>query len=82
MTLMEELKKRSSKWIKTQGKRYAAFYWQNGYGIFSVNPLQIDVGVKYILDQEQHHKKMSFKEEYIGLLERYSIEYDERYVWD
>jgi len=82
MTLLEEMKKQSSKWIKTRGQTYADFYWQDGYAIFSVNPAETDVVVKYILNQEKHHNKTSFQDEYRALLNKYEIEFDERYVWD
>jgi REP element-mobilizing transposase RayT len=82
MTLLEELKKQSSKWIKTKDQTYSDFYWQSGYGIFSVNPTEIDLVVNYIMNQEEHHKKVSFQDEYRAFLKKYKIEYDERYVWD
>jgi REP element-mobilizing transposase RayT len=82
MTLLEEVKKRSSLWIKTKGDKYANFYWQDGYGIFSVNPAEIDIVVKYIENQKEHHEKMPFKVEYLKFLKKYGIEYDERYMWD
>ena len=80
--LVEELKKRSSKWIKTRHDRYQNFYWQRGYGIFSVNPYNLDRVVGYIKNQETHHQKMTFKEEFRAYLEKFQIDYDERYVWD
>ena len=82
MKLLEEVKKRSSKWVKTQGEKYQDFYWQDGYGIFSVNPSEIDVVINYIKNQEKHHKKKTFKEEFSAFLRKYKVEYDERYVWD
>ena len=82
MDLVEELKKRSSKWIKTKGDSYKGFYWQNGYGVFSVNPSQINVVVTYIKNQKKHHASNTFKEEYRSFLKKYEVEYDERYVWD
>jgi REP element-mobilizing transposase RayT len=82
MTLLENIKKSSSKWIKTQGEEYSGFYWQNGYGIFSVNPTEIDIVEKYITNQKEHHKKKSFQDEYRAFLKRYNIEFEERYVWD
>jgi putative transposase len=82
MKLIEELKAHSSKWIKTKSEDYQKFYWQNGYGGFSVNPKQVDVVKNYILNQEEHHKDKTFKEEYLELLMKNDIEYDERYVWD
>lgn len=63
MKLLEELKKQSSKWIKSQGIQYADFYWQDGYGIFSVNPTDVELVVQYINSQEDHHKKKTFQEE-------------------
>jgi len=68
MKLIEQIKSHSSKWIKTKGKQYQNFYWQRGYGGFSVNPTEIEIVEKYILNQEEHHKKMTFKEEYRAFL--------------
>lgn len=82
MKLLEEIKKQSSKWIKTKGTAYSNFYWQDGYGIFSVNPSEIDVVVAYIVNQREHHKKSTFKEEFRAFLKKYKVDYDERYVWD
>ena len=82
MKLLEELKKQSSKWIKKQGSQYHNFYWQNGYGAFSVNPTEVDVVVEYIQNQEKHHKKYTFQEEFRAFLKKYKVDYDERYVWD
>lgn len=79
---LEELKKSSSKWLKKQGEKYENFFWQGGYGAFSVSPSQIDQLVLYIQNQHEHHQKMSFQEEYRELLKKYKVEYDERYVWD
>ena len=80
--LLEELKKSSSKWIKTKGDAYKNFYWQNGYGAFSVSQSAINTVKKYIANQKEHHRKKTFKEEYVEFLERYEIEYDEKYIWD
>ena len=80
--LMEEVKKSSSKWIKTIDEKYRNFYWQNGYGIFSVNPSETDVVVNYIRNQKEHHKKHSFQDEFRAFLKKHRVEYDERYVWD
>ena len=82
MKLMEELKSHSSKWIKTKGEDYANFYWQDGYGAFSVNPSEVDIVVNYIANQHEHHSKTTFTTEYRALLKKYEVEYDERYVWD
>ncbi len=80
--LLEEIKRPSSKWIKLKGKEYQKFYWQNGYGAFSVSQSNVKEVVSYIERQKEHHKKYSFQEEFIKLLKRYQIEYDERYIWD
>lgn len=82
MKLLEELKKQSSKWIKTKAEAYLNFYWQDGYGIFSVNPAEIDVVVRYIKNQKEHHQKKTFQEEFRASLKKYKVDFDERYVWD
>jgi REP element-mobilizing transposase RayT len=82
MQLLEEVKKQSSKWIKTKGSKYSSFYWQDGYGIFSVNPTQVEIVKKYIQNQKEHHKKVTFKEELLAFLKKYDVDYDERYLSD
>jgi putative transposase len=79
--LVEEIKRNSSRWIKTKGKHYKNFSWQGGYGGFSVSPSLHEKTRKYIQNQEAHHQKMNFKEEYILFLKEYGIEYDEKYLW-
>ena len=80
--LLEEIKKRSSKWIKTQGLGYQKFYWQKGYGVFSISEPSIDAVRRYIQNQQEHHRVTTFKDEYRAFLKKYNMEYDERYVWD
>ena len=80
--LLEKIKKTSSAWIKTQGTRYVDFHWQGGYGDFSIGWSQLDELEHYIDGQEQHHRALTFQEEYRMLLKRYRVEFDERYVWD
>jgi putative transposase len=80
--MMKELKRGSSLWIKTEGSDMADFAWQNGYGVFSIGFSQIKVVQKYIARQEEHHRKVSFQDEFRKLLRRYEVEFDERYVWD
>jgi REP element-mobilizing transposase RayT len=80
--LIEELKTNSSKWIKTKGKQFQQFGWQNGYGAFSIGQSQHEKVKQYIAAQKEHHRKLTFQEEYREFLRRYQIEYDERYVWD
>ena len=82
MKLVEEVKSHSSKWLKTKGEHYRNFYWQDGYGAFSVNPSQVDTAAAYIENQHEHHRKKTFQEEYRRFLKKYNVEYDERYVWD
>ena len=82
MKLLEEVKSHSSKWIKSIDNRLGDFYWQNGYSAFSIHPSQVDAVNKYITNQKEHHSKISFKEELLGFLNKYKVEYDERYLWD
>lgn len=82
MKLIEEIKSSSSKWVKTKAPEYANFYWQDGYGAFSVNPGQVERVIHYIKNQKEHHRKKTFQDEYRKILKEYNIEYDERYVWD
>ena len=80
--VIEEVKKGSSKWIKTQERMFAAFHWQNGYGAFSVSQSQVAQARRYIEQQSDHHRTRTFQDELRLLLRRYGIECDERYVWD
>jgi REP element-mobilizing transposase RayT len=80
--LLEELKSNSSKWMKTKGQAYQNFYWQNGFGGFSVGASEIERTTAYIANQNEHHRKVSFQDEFREFLKRYGVEYDERYVWD
>jgi REP element-mobilizing transposase RayT len=80
--LVEEIKKGSSKWIKTQGVFYQNFSWQNGYGAFSIGQSTVEAVRFYIQNQKEHHKKTSFQDEYRAFLKKYNIAFDEKYVWD
>lgn len=80
--MVKEIKRGSSIWLKTKGPELADFAWQNGYGIFSIGFSQIETVKTYIAAQEEHHKEVSFQDEFRSLLKRYEIEFDERYVWD
>ncbi|NLE36580.1 MAG: IS200/IS605 family transposase [Pirellulaceae bacterium] len=82
MTVVEEVKRSSSKWLKTQSPRLRSFYWQNGYGLFSVSPSHMEPLRSYIANQETHHRRETFSDEFIRLLKKYGAEYDERYLWD
>ena len=81
-TLLEEVKKSTSKWIKTKGEQYAHFSWQAGYGAFSIGQSQLDAVRQYIAGQREHHRKRTFQEEFREFLAKYNVPYDERYVWD
>ena len=81
-TFMEKLKGNSSKWIKTKGDVFQSFYWQGGYGAFSVAESDLPRLIEYLNNQHEHHRKKTFKEEYISFLEKYGVGYDEQYLWD
>ena len=76
-----ELKKSSSKWMKTKGPAYTRFAWQEGYGAFSIGQSQVAVLKRYIARQEEHHKTKSFESELLDTLRKYAVTYDERYLW-
>ena len=78
--LMQDVKGSSSKWINEKRFVKGKFSWQESYGAFSYSHSQIDQVVKYINNQEQHHKRKTFREEYIELLEKFNIPFDERYI--
>lgn len=79
--IVEEVKRNSSRWIKTLDTYYATFEWQRGYGAFSVSQSVVDKTLQYIKGQSEHHKRRTFKEEYIDFLKTYGIEYNEEYVF-
>jgi len=78
--LLQDIKGNSSKWINEKKYVKGKFTWQAGYGAFSFSHSQIDAVVNYINSQEKHHKRQSFREEYIQLLKKYDVPYDEKYV--
>lgn len=80
--LVQQIKTGSSKWLKTKSAHYSQFHWQGGYGIFSISPSHRPVLEDYIGNQAEHHREVTFQEEYRHLLQKYGIEYDEGYVWD
>jgi len=80
--LIEQIKKVSSKWIKKLDARYRGFFWQRGYGTFSVSPSQLEAVMQYIDTQHEHHGTRTFQEEYRELLHKHGLDFDERYVWD
>ena len=80
--LIEQIKKLSSKWIKALDTRCRGFFWQRGYGAFSVSPSQLEAVLRYITDQLEHHRTRTFQEEYRELLRKHGIGFDERFIWD
>ena len=82
MKLVQEIKSNSSRWIKAKGEKYENFFWQDGYGAFSVTEENVLVVRNYIKNQRQHHQQMHYQDELINILEKYRIQYDEKYIWD
>jgi REP element-mobilizing transposase RayT len=81
MDLVQVAKKETSKWMKTQHRSLSGFSWQGGYGAFSVSVSKIPEVKRYIENQEQHHQKVGFKDEFRLLCKKHGVEFDERYVW-
>ena len=81
-TLIRDIKRASSSWIKARGGILTKFAWQNGYGAFSVSQSNVRVVREYIEGQEEHHRTHTFQEEFRAFLARHEIECDERYVWE
>ena len=80
--IVEEVKKGSSKWMKTDGSRNDTFYWQSGYAAFSVSQSSVPRVKAYIENQVDHHRSKTFQDELRTLLQRHRVDFDERYVWD
>jgi putative transposase len=80
--VVEEVKTGSSKWIKTKAPEFSNFHWQAGYGAFSISQSNLDDVLKYVANQQDHHRRKTFQDEFREFLKRYQIEYDEKYVWD
>jgi putative transposase len=79
--LMEVVKKESSQWIKTTGREFARFRWQEGYAGFSIGESAVGQVTRYISNQKKHHRRTTFKEELVMFLKKYNVPYDERYLW-
>jgi putative transposase len=77
-----ELKRASSKWLKTRGTEFANFHWQAGYGAFSLGQSGVAEAIAYIAQQPEHHRRKTFEEELRALLKLYQLEFDERHLWD
>ena len=80
--LIEEIKKSSSKWMKSKGPGLRRFYWQSGYGVFSIGESNRGACLLYIARQKIRHRKQTFQEELREILGNYKVKFDERYVWD
>ncbi len=80
--VVRDIKANSSKWINEKGFVRGKFHWQEGFGAFSVGHSQLDVVIAYIENQEEHHRKKTFTDEYIALLQVFNIQYDEKYLFD
>jgi putative transposase len=77
-----QMKKSSNDWLRNRDQQFKNFYWQGGYGAFSVSQSAVGEVRQYIRNQREHHKKVSFQDEFRTFLKRYEIEFDEQYVWD
>jgi REP element-mobilizing transposase RayT len=80
--VIAEVKRSSSKWLKTQSRLLSGFGWQNGYGAFSVSYSNSRRVRRYVTMQDTHHEKLTFQDEFRQFLKRHAVEHDERYVWD
>ena len=80
--IVEQIKKTSSKWIKTIVPSHRGFSWQRGYAAFSVSPSQLGAVLQYVDTQQEHHRTHTFQDEYRELLHKHGLDVDERYVWD
>ena len=81
-TVVKEVKRTSSGWVKGVSPKLSSFHWQAGYAAFSVSQSNLKDVIAYIENQEEHHKHVTFQDEYRAFLRAYGVEYDERYVWD
>ena len=79
---VKELKRVSNRWIKEREPKMAGFAWQAGYGVFSVSSSALEDVEKYIQNQEEHHRKVTFQDEFRAFLRKHKVDCDERYVWD
>ena len=79
---LKETKRVSGNWLRDRGGEWKKFYWQGGYGVFSVSVSKLERVEKYITNQAEHHRTKSFREEYLEFLQKHQVEYDERFLWD
>jgi REP element-mobilizing transposase RayT len=82
MDVIKNSKTETSKWLKRQAPALHDFQWQAGYGIFSVSQSNVEQVKRYLADQEQHHRRMSFQDEFRAICKRHGLDVDERYIWD
>lgn len=80
--VVKETKRVSTNWIQEQTAELRSFHWQAGYGVFSFSQSNVEGVVDYIRRQEEHHRKLTFQDEYRAFLRKHAVEFDERYVWD
>ncbi|HSE17670.1 MAG TPA: transposase [Pyrinomonadaceae bacterium] len=80
--VIKEVKRTSSGWVKEASRRLSEFHWQGGYAAFSVSQSNLTNVIRYIENQEEHHKRVTFQDEYRAFLNAYGSEFDERYIWD
>jgi putative transposase len=80
--LVQQIKQTSSRWLKERDPACRGFQWQAGYGAFSLGQSQLGALLRYIDRQDEHHAKVTFRDEFLALLKRYRLEYEERYLWD
>jgi len=81
-SVIKEVKRTSSGWIKGASRKLSKFHWQGGYAAFSVSQSNLVDVIRYIENQEEHHKRVTFQDEYRAFLNAHRIEFDERYIWD
>jgi len=81
-SVVKEVKRTSSGWIKTRSRKLSKFHWQAGYAAFSVSQSNLTNVIRYIENQEAHHRRVTFQDEYRAFLNTYGVEFDERYIWD
>ncbi len=81
-SVVKEVKRTSSGWVKSASRKLSKFHWQAGYAAFSVSQSNVQEVIRYIENQEEHHKRVTFQNEYRAFLKAYGVDYDERYVWD
>lgn len=79
--IVQYLKGDSSRWIHGEFAKFRGFEWQDGYGAFTVSKSQIPGLIEYIENQREHHRKKTFQEEYLELMLKHGVDYDERYLW-